>query len=490
MVFNSSSFVAFFVAVYAVYRVLPFRAQNVFLLAASYYFYAAWDWRFVPLLGLSTVVNYAAGRALGGGRPRRARRLILAGALVFNLALLGFFKYWNFFADNLRALFELAGWHADPFTVAVLLPIGISFYTFMTMSYVIDVYRNEIAPTRDLLDFGVFVAYFPHLVAGPILRASLLLPQIARPRTITPEQSAEGLWLLLWGYFKKIFVADNLARVTAVVFDPAATPAGLEVLLGTVAFAFQIYGDFSGYSDIARGLSKLMGIELNINFRFPYAVRTPQEFWAHWHISLSTWLRDYLFLPLSLAWSRRLDGVRWLGLRDEFWIYSAATACTMLLGGLWHGAAWNFVAWGAYQGLLLVLFRAYAEWQRSRGRKRRRTAWSLRLADVPAVAGMFGLTCAGWLIFRSSSLAHAGRLAGRVVTSFVPVEGAWWDGLMPVLLYAGPMLVIHLAEARADRLDVVRRWPPIARYSVCVALVYLIVLFGDFEGSEFIYFQF
>jgi alginate O-acetyltransferase complex protein AlgI len=490
MVFNSLHFVAFFLVVYALYRVLPFRAQNVLLLAASYYFYAAWDWRFVSLLVASTLVNYAAGRALGGDRPPRARRFILGGALAFNLALLGFFKYWNFFADNVRALFALAGWHADPFTVTVLLPIGISFYTFMTMSYVIDVYRKEVAPSTCLIEFGVFVAYFPHLVAGPILRASLLLPQIARPRTITAEQVADGVWLLLWGYFKKVFVADNLARVTAVVFDPASAPAGLDVVLGTVAFAFQIYGDFSGYSDIARGLSKLLGIELNINFRFPYAVRTPQEFWAHWHISLSTWLRDYLFLPLSFAWSRRLDGVRWLGLRDEFWIYSTATVGTMLLGGLWHGAAWNFVAWGAYQGLLLVAFRAVAEWRRAKGLRRRRTAWSLTLADAPAVVGMFGLTCAGWLIFRASSLAHAGRLAGRIATSFMPAPGTEWAVLLPILLYAGPMLVVHLAEARADTLDVVRRWRPVLRYSVYVALAYLIVLFGDFEGSEFIYFQF
>src|SRR4030095_16899644 len=247
----------------------------------------------------------------------------------FKLPMLGFFQYFNFFVDNLHALSAALGWELDFVTLRVLLPIGISFYTFVTMSYVIDVYRREIQPTRNLVDFAVFVSYFPHLVAGPILRATALLPQIARHRHVTAAQIREGLWLIAWGFFQKIFVADNLAPLASRVFAPDAHVTGVNVLLGTYAFAFQIYGDFAGYSNIARGTSKLMGIELIENFRFPYFVRTPQEFWRHWHISLSTWLRDYLYIPLG-------------GNRGS----AARTNCnlliTMVLGGLWHGAAWTF----------------------------------------------------------------------------------------------------------------------------------------------------
>lgn len=490
MVFNSVQFVVFFLVVYGVYRLLPHRAQNVLLLVASYVFYAAWDWRFVSLIVASTLVNFAAGLMLARTDRPSSRRAVMAASLVFNLGVLGFFKYWNFFAENVRVLFAAVGWHADPFTLAVLLPIGISFYTFMTISYVIDVYRREIGPTRSLLDFGVFVAYFPHLVAGPILRASLLLPQIATPRTITAEQVAEGTWLVLWGYFKKIYVADNLAHVTSRIFGAGADPTGFDIALGTIAFAFQIYGDFSGYSDIARGTSKFLGIELNVNFRFPYFVRSPQDFWAHWHISLSTWLRDYLFLPLSYAWSRRFDGLRGFGFGEDFWVYAAATAVTMVFGGLWHGAAWNFVLWGAYQALLLIVFRAVALRRRGRRRRGRLGSRAFEVRDIPAVLGMFALTCYGWLIFRASTLAHLGSLTARLFTGLDPTASSALENGLPVALYAGPLLLIHALEARAADLDLVRRWPPAARYGVYVALVYLIVLFGDFEGSEFIYFQF
>ena len=263
MVFNSLQFVWFFIAVYALYRAFPaasgearaHRAQNWLLLFASYYFYAAWDYRFLALLAGSTIVDYSCGRALAALQDNRRRRIVMWLSISFNLLLLGFFKYFNFFADNLQALFATIGWRLDYVTMRVLLPIGISFYTFVTMSYVIDVYRREIEPTRNFVDFAVFVAYFPHLVAGPILRATMLLPQIARPRHISRAQMREGAWLIAWGFFQKIFVADNLAPLAAHVFAPDAHHAGVNVLLGTYAFAFQIYGDFAGYSNIARGTS-------------------------------------------------------------------------------------------------------------------------------------------------------------------------------------------------------------------------------------------
>jgi alginate O-acetyltransferase complex protein AlgI len=490
MVFNSVQFVIFFLVVYALYRALPHRAQNYLLLVASYYFYAAWDWRFLGLLIASTLVDYMCGLYIASRESHRQRKIALLVSLTFNLSMLGFFKYFNFFAENLHALFALFGWRVDFFTVHVLLPIGISFYTFITMSYVLDVYRRDIQPTRDLLEFAVFVAYFPHLVAGPILRAPVLLPQIARPRTITREQVTEGLWLIGWGLFKKMFVADNLAGIADAVFAPAAHPGSLAVLAGTVAFAFQIYGDFSGYSDIARGTSKLMGIELNVNFLFPYFVRTPQEFWRHWHISLSTWLRDYLFLPVSYALSRKLDGVRWLGLRDEVWIYCGATMATMLLGGLWHGAAWNFVLWGGYQGLLLVTFRVVATVRGRRRRKVRVETLGSRLAWAFAVTGMFLLTCYGWLIFRSRSLHQMVSLTESLFGSFAGSAGALTDYGPALLFYTVPLLAVHTFEARRDDLMVVLKWPVLVRYTVYAALFYLTLLFGDFAGTKFIYFQF
>jgi len=501
VVFNSLQFVWFFLVVYALYRVLPHRGQNWLLLTASYYFYAAWDYRFLGLLVASTLVDYTCGLALGAIQVQRRRRAVMWVSIGFNVTLLGFFKYFNFFADNLHVIFGALGWRLDFVTVRVLLPVGISFYTFVTMSYVIDVYRRDIAPTRNLLDFAVFVAYFPHLVAGPILRATTLLPQIATPRRVTGPQIREGLWLIAWGFFQKIFVADNLAPLASRVFAPGAHETGINVLLGTYAFAFQIYGDFAGYSNIARGTSKLMGIELIENFRFPYLVLTPQEFWRHWHISLSTWLRDYLYIPLG-------------GNRGPKWKTQRNLLITMLLGGLWHGAAWTFILWGLYQGLLLMLYRpfesafaalrhrkgsqgatgaAFAETQRYRRFHLRASRFGGQVdaaGSAFAACIMFHLTCFGWLIFRAPSLRGLGVLSRSVFTHFAPATVDVTGLLVPLLLYSVPLLIVHALEARADDVLVVPRMPVVIRYTVYVATMYLIFLFGNFGGSEFIYFQF
>lgn len=475
MVFNSLQFVWFFLAVYALYRLLPVltsterahRGQNWLLLVASYYFYAAWDYRFVALLAASTLVDYSCGLLLGRMTDQRSRRLVMALSIGFNLTLLGFFKYFNFFADNLQSLFAAIGWQLDFVTLRVLLPIGISFYTFVTMSYVIDVYRREIAPTRNLVDFAVFVAYFPHLVAGPILRATALLPQIARPRHVSRTQMRDGLWLIAWGFFQKIFVADNLAQLSSLAFAPEAHLTGINVLLGTYAFAFQIYGDFAGYSNIARGTSKLMGIELIENFRFPYLVLTPQAFWRNWHISLSTWLRDYLYIPLG-------------GSRGSAWQTRRNLLITMLLGGLWHGAAWTFILWGLYQAVLLMLYRPVEPVVAALHGGRRLVAWVV----------MFHLTCFGWLIFRAPSLRKLGELTRSLMFDLAPATIDVPRLLVPLLLYVTPLLVVHLVEARADDVLVVPRLRIAVRYSIYVATVYLILLFGNFGGSDFIYFQF
>ncbi len=473
MVFTSIHFVGFFLVVYGLYRLLPHRAQNVMLLAASYYFYAAWDWRFLSLLIGSTVVDFLVGRYLGRSHASGRRRTALVLSLIFNFGMLGVFKYFNFFEDSLVQLAALAGWHLDAVTLDVVLPIGISFYTFMTVSYVIDVYRRDIAPTSHPLDFALFVAYFPHLVAGPILRASLLLPQIARPRAITAAQSWEGLWLIGWGCFQKMFVADNLARLVDTVYGSSASPGGLDVLLATYAFALQIYGDFAGYSNIARGVSKLLGIELNVNFLFPYFVASPQAFWRNWHISLSTWLRDYLYIPLG--------GNRGSNLRTH-----RNLLVTMVLGGLWHGAAWTFVLWGAFQGVALIVGRAIAEVPVLRSLVPPGFNW----ARVALAFVMFHVTCYGWLIFRAESVEQVGRFTREVFTNLAPTAATWHSLFVPLVLITAPFLLVHIYQARRGSELAPMSWPIVARYALYGAVFYLVLLFGNFEGAQFIYFQF
>ncbi|MSO50616.1 MAG: MBOAT family protein [Acidobacteria bacterium] len=467
MVFTSLQFAAFFVVVYTVYRVLPHRGQNWWLLGASYYFYAAWDWRFLSLLIGSTLVDFAVAHAIARAPDQQRRKRLLWISLAFNFGMLGFFKYFNFFAQSLAALAASAGWHLDPITLHVILPIGISFYTFMTVSYVVDVYRGTIRPVSSLLEFAVFVAYFPHLVAGPILRASLLLPQIARRRLISPQHITDGLWLMAWGLFQKVFVADNLAGLVARAYGPGANPSGAEVWLSTVAFAFQIYGDFAGYSNLARGMSKLMGIELNVNFRFPYFVTSPQEFWRHWHISLSTWLRDYLYIPLGGNRGSSLQTARNL-------------MATMVLGGLWHGAAWTFVLWGAYQGLVLGVARSLMSGGRALTRPWQRVAGAVF---------MFQVTCYGWLIFRAESATQIAGLTNRLFTDWsLPATAV--EMLMPMLLIIGPLLLVHAYQATRDDELAIATLPWPVKYALGGAIGYLVGLFGNFEGAEFIYFQF
>jgi len=474
MVFNSLEFVAFFLVVYALYRLLPHRAQNWMLVAASYVFYAAWDWRFLGLLIGSTVVDYFVGRYLGTATARGARRLALILSLVFNLGMIGLFKYFNFFADGLARIFSWLGWQLDPVTVNVILPIGISFYTFMTISYVIDVYRRDIQPTRNFIDFALFVSYFPHLVAGPILRASLLIPQLARPRVITQAQIVDGLWLSGWGLFQKMFVADNLSRLVTAVFSPAASPTGLDALVAIYAFAFQIYGDFAGYSNIARGISKLMGIELNVNFLFPYFVISPQEFWRNWHISLSTWLRDYLYIPLG-------------GNRGSSVATKRNLMITMILGGLWHGAAWTFVLWGVYQGLALVVARTIQDWA---GRSGVTMARGLTWPRVVLGLLMFHVTCYGWLIFRADSVAQIGRFTELIASDLRPGPSTVRSLVIPFLEIVTPLLLVHIYQARRGSESAPLELGTVTRYALYGAVGYLILLFGDFEGAQFIYFQF
>ena len=309
MLFNSLEFLIFLPVVLAIYYLLPHKAQNRFLLIASCVFYGSWDWRFLfPLLTSTSIDYYCAKRMeqqILAGEPKEDRKKWLALSVITNLALLGFFKYFNFFADNLHHLLQVFGLDVSVWTLRVILPIGISFYTFQALSYTIDVYRGEIHATDSFFDFLLCVLYFPHLVAGPIQRANSLLPQVTYPRSVTWEKIVNGLHLIFWGFFKKVFIADNLSTIVSQLFDPHHTPDGWHTLMGVYAFAVQIYCDFSGYTDIARGVARLMGFEFMLNFNLPYFAANPSDFWRRWHISLSTWLRDYLYISIGGNRGRR-----------------------------------------------------------------------------------------------------------------------------------------------------------------------------------------
>ncbi|NLX14084.1 MAG: MBOAT family protein [Phycisphaerales bacterium] len=325
MVFTSFTFVFFLAVVLPLYYALSHRWQNRFLLVASYVFYGAWDWRFLSLLAISTVVDYLVADRLHRTASMAGKRILLGISLCGNLGLLAFFKYFNFFLDSFNQLSASLGLGQCSWAIHIILPVGISFYTFQTMGYVIDVYRGRQEPARNFLDFALYVSYFPQLVAGPIERAGNLLPAIYRPRKVTPSQIGTGLQLILMGYLKKIAIADAVAPYVNDIFADPAHQSSVRLLLGLYLFAIQIYGDFSGYSDIARGVSRLLGIELMINFKQPYLSANITEFWRRWHISLSTWLRDYLYIPLGGNRKGTSNTYRNLML-------------TMLLGGLWHGA--------------------------------------------------------------------------------------------------------------------------------------------------------
>jgi len=352
MAFNSFVFLVFLALVLPCYYALSHKWQNRFLLAASYVFYGAWDWRFLSLLAASTLIDYHVAQALHQTSKLGRRRILLAVSVCANLGFLAAFKYFDFFVGSLSTLLVSLGLGELPWAIQVVLPVGISFYTFQTLGYTIDVYRRTQEPTRDFAAFALYVSYFPQLVAGPIERARNLLPRILNKRTVTPARIATGLQLMLMGYLKKTAIADAVAPYVDEIFAHPDQQSSLRLLFGLYLFAIQIYGDFSGYSDIARGVSRLFGIDLMVNFKQPYLSANITEFWRRWHISLSTWLRDYLYIPLGGNRKGKLNTYRNLMI-------------TMLLGGLWHGAAWGFVIWGGLHGLYLAVHKLIC---RDRGR--------------------------------------------------------------------------------------------------------------------------
>ena len=473
MLFNSFGFWLFYAVVFTLYYRLQHRAQNVLLLVASYFFYGCWDWRFLGLIALSTLIDYAMGQGIDRSESPRIRKLCLATSMIANLGILAFFKYYGFFAQELDVLFRSIGVPLMLPTLHIILPVGISFYTFQTMSYSIDVYRGDVKATRNLLDFAVYVSFFPQLVAGPIERAKHFLPQVIEPRTITPLMFQRGLFLIVVGMFRKVVIADNMAPIVDSIFaTPVDELSGVEILLGVYAFAFQIYGDFSGYSAIARGISNWLGFDLMTNFAMPYFSVSPSDFWRRWHISLSQWLRDYLYIPLG-------------GNRHGSFMTYRNLMLTMLLGGLWHGANWTFLAWGAFHGSILCLFRAFE----SKTTIDRLNKHELNLERLVRIVMMFHLICISWLLFRADSLSQALAMSTRLATDFT-VTPFSMTVLGLIIFYVTPLLLFEAWLEWRNNLLVLLDAHWLVRGLVYLYAVWMMMFFPPPIPSEFIYFQF
>lgn len=475
MLFNSLAFAVFFSIFFLLYLFCDHRGRNLLLLIASYFFYAWWDWRFLSLLVISTVIDFFCGLAIDASSKPRQRKFYLVISICANLGMLGFFKYFHFFTDNLILLADSFGWKLSPVTVRVILPVGISFYTFQTMSYTIDIYRKQLKPTRHFLDFALFVSFFPQLIAGPIERAAHLLPQVLTPRTLSVGKFSEGCYLFFGGLFQKVVIADNLSRIVDPVFAGKAPYDGAHVLLAVYAFAFQIYCDFAGYSNMARGLGRALGFDIVVNFRSPYLASNPHDFWKRWHISLSQWLRDYLYIPMG-------------GSRAGAWKTMRNLFATMLLGGLWHGASWTFVFWGGYHGLLLVFYRMTAVFRQFFTESS--NVWLRRAAHVFGVVLFFHCVCLGWLVFRAESMLQAAQMLGAVFSnfqfSFLLTDMGW----LYLLAAVSPLLFVHiLKEGRTDDFPVFRL-PLWVRWTLYIAGFHLFIIFGAQHAAQFIYFQF
>jgi len=472
MLFNSIEFALFLPVVFLLYWFVfrwSVRAQNLFVVAASYLFYGWWDWRFLFLIAFTSLCSWGSGLLIERYRQRPVAKAVHVFNIVLNLAILGVFKYYDFFVTSFANLF-LHG-RTDGLLLNIILPVGISFYTFQALSYSIDVYRGKLEPTRDIVQFFAFVSFFPQLVAGPIERATNLLPQFAKPRTFDYAQAVDGMRQILWGLFKKIVVADNCAAYVDYVYGAYSTQSGLTLAIAAVLFAFQIYGDFSGYSDIAIGTSKLFGIKLMRNFDNPYFSRDIAEFWRRWHISLTTWFRDYVYIPLGGSRVSKAKVVR-----NTFVIF--------LLSGFWHGANWTFLAWGAYHAVLflpLILLGRNRKFTGVVAEGRILPSWS----DFGRMLLTFILVTVGLVLFRADSISQAWHYL-----ALLPQGGAaYTEGLAACTVYVLLMLVMEwIHRAGNHGLDL-----HIRSTALRILLYYslIVIMFFAYTNSEaFIYFQF
>ncbi len=465
MLFTQIEFFFFLAAVFAaVLLVKNHGTQKLILLAASYYFYAYWDWRFAGLLLACTAVNYWLAGRMEGSSPKRRKQLVTI-ALVYSLGVLGLFKYFNFFVDSFRAMAGIAPDAGS--TLDLILPAGISFYTFQTLSYTIDVYRGDLPHCRRFSDFALFVAFFPQLVAGPIVRASEFIPQLETPRTLTWERAYDGFRQFTLGLFKKVFIADRLASFVDPGFENAASLSGLTLWLVAIAYAIQIYCDFSGYSDMAIGIARAMGYEFTRNFNHPYLATSVQDFWRRWHISLSTWLRDYLYIPLG---GNRLGPIR------TYW----NLILTMVLGGLWHGANWTFVFWGAWHGVALAIDRFITghigKRSTAAGPGRALVGWAITMMIV----------LVGWVFFRAPNLTTALAILGRMFTFADGV--AWYSPFALGVL--GAMFLYHALLAAGKSAWFELKPDTIRTPTILFTMIWLVIAFYPRDFQPFIYFQF
>jgi alginate O-acetyltransferase complex protein AlgI len=480
MLFNSFEFLLFLPAVFILYWFVArksLRLQNVLILVASYVFYGWWDYRFLALIALSTVVDYVSGLSIERASSKQKAKRWLWVSMVFNLGLLGIFKYYNFFIESWVDMFSQAGYQMDTHTLQIILPVGISFYTFQTMSYSIDIYRGKIHATKDFIGFAAFVSFFPQLVAGPIERASNLLPQILKPREFSYDKAVQGLRQILWGLFKKVVIADSLAPMVNDIFANYETYSGGVLILGAVFFAFQIYGDFSGYSDIAIGTAKLFGFSLMTNFNYPYFARNIGEFWRRWHISLSTWFRDYLYIPLGGSKVNKTKAIR-----NVFIVF--------LVSGFWHGANWTFIAWGLIHAILFL-----PSFILKKNRKYVSADNNHFLPSGKELLAMlytFSVVTIAWVFFRADSVA----IATDYIGGFIRFDGLEFTHPQSrrLLDYHIILILFVLAEFCWYRLNF--KLPDflnfkIFRYSFYSLVIFLILIaLGENKDVSFIYFQF
>ncbi|MCC0178014.1 MBOAT family protein [Waterburya agarophytonicola K14] len=479
MFFNSIDFAIFLPVVFCLYWFCfnkSLKIQNLLLLAASYLFYGWWDWRFLSLIVFSSCVDFFIGIKLAESTKDYQRKLLLSASIIVNLGFLGFFKYFNFFVDSFTQAFTLLGTSTvDPILLNIVLPVGISFYTFQTLSYSIDVYKGKLEPTKDIIAFFAFVSFFPQLVAGPIERATNLLPQFYRRRTFNYAQSVDGMRQILWGLFKKMVIADNCAFYANDIFANHSNYSGSTLLVGAFLFTLQIYGDFSGYSDVAIGTSRLFSFELMQNFAFPYFSRDVAEFWRRWHISLSTWFRDYLYIPLGGS-----KGNTWMKVRNTFIIF--------VVSGFWHGANWTFIIWGALNALyflpLLLLKR-----NRSNLQVVAQGKYLPSLKEFFSILITFTLTVFAWIFFRAESVTQAVSYVNGIfslslfsIPEVFPIKVLSLIGIFTLIEWLG-------REQKYAIEDIKKVFPKPIRWAFYYLIIVAIFSFTGQE-QEFIYFQF
>ena len=480
MLFNSLDFAVFLPIVFALYWFVTnhnLKLQNALIVVASYVFYGWWDWRFLSLIIFSTLVDYSIGRRLKNEEKQSTRKILLWTSIIVNLGFLGVFKYYNFFLDNFIAAFSFFGQDIQPNSLNIILPVGISFYTFQTLSYTIDVYKKKLEPTEDLVAFSAFVCFFPQLVAGPIERATNLLPQFYKKRTFEYDKAVDGMRQILWGLFKKVVIADNCAEYANLIFNNYQDYNGSTLLLGAIFFTFQIYGDFSGYSDIAIGTSRLFGFNLMQNFATPYFSRDIAEFWRRWHISLSTWFRDYLYIPLGGS-----RGGTWMKVRNTFIIF--------LVSGFWHGANWTFIVWGGLNALyflpLLLLKRNRANLgvvAEGRMLPNLRELWQMGTT--------FLLTVLAWVFFRAESIIIALSFLKGIISQGllqIPNFGGRTQAAITALFVIGLLVVEWMNRGKDHSLMMLPKSKTV-RYILYYVIVFEII-FNSGSKQEFIYFQF